>query len=155
MPLLPSASARTGETLVVSLATIAALVLLACVLAYWTWTWLAPPPEPRSSGLVETPRLESAYAMFGATQVTSRAQSGSALTLLGVAAASGEKPGHALLRVDGTRTIVVREREEVVPGLALAEVHRDHVVLDRGGARETLAWPVRATAAAKQAERAR
>ena len=154
MSLLPSVSARVAETLIASVATIVACVLLACVLAYWTWTWLAPRPEPRSAVLVE-PRLETAYTLFGATQATPNAAIGASLTLLGIAAASGEKPGHALLRVDGTRTLVVREREEVVAGLTLAEVHRDHVVLDRSGARETLAWPVRGGAAPKQAERSR
>jgi general secretion pathway protein C len=29
----------------------------------------------------------------------------------------------------------------VAPGLRLAEVHVDHVVLERNGVREALAWP--------------
>jgi general secretion pathway protein C len=64
--------------------------------------------------------------------------------LTGVFAASGERPGHALLRLDGKRTVAVRQGEEVEPGLRLAEVHVDHIVLERNGARETIAWPDKA-----------
>jgi len=37
----------------------------------------------------------------------------------------------------------VREGEDLAPGIRLAEVGTDHVILERGGARETLAWPGR------------
>jgi len=145
MLLLPTAPARIGETLVASLATIAALVLLACVLAYWTWTWLAPRAEVRMQAAAQAPRVESAYELFGGAQPAASAPTGVALTLLGVAAASGGRPGHAVLRVDGRMTVVVREGEEIAPGMKLSEVHVDHVVLDHRGVRETLAWPVPGT----------
>jgi len=61
--------------------------------------------------------------------------------LMGVMAASGERRGHAVLRLDGKKTVAVLQGEEVEPGVRLAEVHVDHVVLERNGARETLAWP--------------
>jgi general secretion pathway protein C len=143
------------ETLVVSAATLGAAALLAYVLAYWTWAWLAPRPEPRQAAS-EAPRIETAYALFGeAAARENAARQSVALTLLGIASASGRKPGYSLLRVDGTRTLVVREGEEITPGLKVAEIHPDRVVLDRGGARETLAWPVRSTTAARQDVRSR
>jgi general secretion pathway protein C len=46
-----------------------------------------------------------------------------------------------LLRLDGKKTVSVLQGEDVEPGLRLVEVHVDHVVLEREGARETLAWP--------------
>lgn len=144
-----TAPTRLLETLFVSGATLAAIALLACVLAYWTWAWLAPRPEPRQASS-EAPRIETAYALFGETTARANAsQQGVALTLLGIASASGRKPGYSLLRVDGTRTLVVREGEDIAPGLKLAEIHPDRVVLDRGGARETLVWPVRSPTAAR------
>ena len=63
------------------------------------------------------------------------------MRLMGVVAASAGQLGHAVLRLDAKRTVAVRQGEEVEPGLRLAEVHVDHVVLERNGARETLAWP--------------
>lgn len=132
----------------VSAATLAALALLGCVLAYWTWTWFAPRAELRLQPMGGAPRIESAYELFGGTQRAASAPAGTALTLLGVAAASGGRPGHSLLRVDGRRTLVVREGEEIAPGVKLVEVHADHVVLEREGARETLAWPAPARNAA-------
>ncbi len=38
----------SGQTVLVSVLTFAALALLGLVLAYWTWVWLAPRPEPRA-----------------------------------------------------------------------------------------------------------
>ena len=132
---------RIPETFVVALATAAALALLACVLAYWTWIGLAPRAELRAQSAAKPPRVEAAYELFGRSERAASAASGAALTLLGVAARRGGTRGHAVLRVDGTRTVVVREGDEIAPGVSLVEVHADHVVLDRNGARETLAWP--------------
>ena len=132
---------RSGETLIALTATFAAIVLLAWVLAYWTWIWFGPAPPPRSEPVAEKPRIESAYALFGRTVTAATAPETSGLTLLGVAAASPGRSGHSVLRVGGRETIVVREGDEVTPGVRLAEVHGDRVVLDRNGSRETLAWP--------------
>ncbi len=61
--------------------------------------------------------------------------------LLGVVAASGRQPGYALLRIDAKQTAAVREGAEIQPGVRLAEVRADHVVIERNGVREALAWP--------------
>jgi general secretion pathway protein C len=62
---------------------------------------------------------------------------------MGVMAASGpgNQPGRALMRLDAKKTVSVLQGEDVEPGVRLAEVHADHIVLERNGARETLAWP--------------
>ncbi len=62
---------------------------------------------------------------------------------MGIVAASGGRLGHAVLRLDAKKTVAVLQDEEVEPGLRLAEVHADYIVLERNGARETLAWPER------------
>jgi general secretion pathway protein C len=63
---------------------------------------------------------------------------------MGVVAASGERRGYAVLRVDAKKTVAVPQGEDVEPGLRLVEVQVDHIVLERNGARETLAWPEKA-----------
>jgi general secretion pathway protein C len=60
---------------------------------------------------------------------------------MGVVAATAGRRGHAVLRLDAKKTLAVLQGEEIEPGLRLAEVHVDHIVLERNGARETLAWP--------------
>jgi general secretion pathway protein C len=64
---------------------------------------------------------------------------------MGVVAASGSRPGNAILRLDSKKTVAVLQGEDVEPGLRLAEVHVDHIVLDRNGVLETLAWPEKNT----------
>ena len=120
--------------------TLAAVALLAVVLAYWTWIVLAPEPEPR---LATQPvaRSEPAHALFGgaATQVPG----GTVLTLLGIAASSGAGQGRAIVQLDGGSTRVVGAGEELAPGVRLTEIRATHVVVDRGGRRETLELPKR------------
>ena len=43
-----SSTIEFAQTAVVSLVALAALALLGLVLAYWTWEWFAPSPEPRA-----------------------------------------------------------------------------------------------------------
>ena len=129
---------------VVSLVTFVAIALLGLVLAYWTWMWIAPRSEPRAPAAVQTgAQVEIAYGLFGSVQRGSNgaAPTGVAVSLLGVVAASGSRSGFAVLRLDAKQTVAVREGREIKPGVLLAEVHADHVVLERSGARETIALP--------------
>lgn len=137
-----------AQTAAVLITTLAALALLGLVLAYWTWAWLAPRPEPRApvaapaDGRAGEP-TQDAYALFGGAR---RGGSGTApvtgaITLLGIVAAEGGRPGYALLRLDGRPTLAVPQGSDVEPGLRLVEVRVDHIVLERSSGRETLAWP--------------
>lgn len=141
-----------AQTAVVSLLTFAALALLGLILAYWTWAWLASRPEPRAQAAMQTDGrgaasaagpTQAALALFGDAQRDriGAAPAANALRLLGVVAASGTRPGYAVLRLDAKKTVAVLQGAEVEPGLRLVEVHVDHIVLERNGARETLAWP--------------
>lgn len=126
------------------LATLAALALLGVVLAFWSWAWFAPPPAPRAPAAMQlSGRASSAAGLFGvAPQGAGAAASGSgALRLSGVVAATGGQVGYAVLRIDDKRSVAVLEGEEIAPGLRLAEVHADRIIVERNGARETLALP--------------
>jgi general secretion pathway protein C len=126
------------------LATLAALALLGVVLAYWTWAWLAPPAAARAPAAAEAAAAaSSAGGLFGNAKQGSGAAAPAAgsVRLMGVVAATAGRRGHAVLRLDAKKTLAVLQGEEIEPGLRLAEVHVDHIVLERNGARETLAWP--------------
>jgi general secretion pathway protein C len=143
--LIPFDRSNPAELAAVSLVTIAAVALFGLVLAYWTWIWLAPRPEPHALPVEERKlRLEPAYHLFGGTS-RAAVPTGLAIELLGVVAESGSEPGYAVLRLDAKRAVAVREGHDIEPGVRLAEVRPDHVVLERGGARETLAFPQKKT----------
>jgi general secretion pathway protein C len=125
-----------------SAANFAALALLGVVLAYWTWVWLAPAAAARAPAALDTAsNASSAGGLFGSAKQAAGAAASGSIRLIGVVAASGERRGHALLRLDAKKTVAVLQGEDVEPGLRLAEVHADHIVLERNGVRETLAWP--------------
>jgi general secretion pathway protein C len=151
MQLLPLGRSGLAQTAFVSLLTLAALSLLGMVLAYWTWVWFAPRADPRAQAAAgETGNLASASRMFGRMERSRNiaAPTGIAIKLLGVVAASGGRRGYAVVQLDAKQILAVHEGEDVTPGVRLAEVHPDHVILERGGVREMLAWPEkRATAA--------
>ena len=137
---------RSGlaQTALVSLLTLAALALFGFVLAYWTWVWFAPRAEPRAEAAAgEAGNLASASRVFGRLErnKSSAAPTGIAIKLLGIVAASGGRRGYAVVQLDAKQILAVHEGEDVAPGIRLAEVLRDHVILERGGVRETLAWP--------------
>lgn len=131
------------RTAAVSLATVAALALLGLVLAYWTWALAAPRPEPRLRA-AEQPggQIQAAYGLFGNTrQGRDKITTGGAVKLLGVVADPGTRSGYAVLRLDAKRIVAAREGGEIESGVRLVEVRADHVVLERNGQRETIAWP--------------
>src|SRR4051812_31352135 len=134
---------RGAQTAVVSLLTLLAVIMLGLVLAYWTWAWLAPAASPLVRVDDTAPKIESAYGLLGGSRTKSAAIAPTALAikLLGVAAASGSKRGYAVLQLEAKEILSVREGGTVAAGIRLAEVHADHVVLERNNVRETLAWP--------------
>ena len=135
-----------AATVTVSLLTFAALALLALVLAYWTWVWFAPSPAPRAEPVtLSGSSISSAQSLFGKVQQNGNAAAptGSALKLLGVVAAAADQRGYAVIQLNAKQILVVHEGEELAPGIRLAEVHPDHIILEHNdaGTRETLTWP--------------
>jgi len=144
MQVLPLGRSSLAQTAIVSLLTLAAVGLAGLVLAYWTWIWFAPRvPAQAELAAVDTGSLASASLAFGRVESNkaAAAPTGIAIRLLGVVAASGGRRGYAVVQLEAKQILAVQEGEDVTPGLRLAEVHPDHVILERSGLRETLAWP--------------
>ena len=132
-----------AQTAVTTLATVVALALLGLVAAYWTWVWLAPLPESRAPNAADTgTAAASAGALFGSVQpdANSPLPTGIAIRLLGIVAATEGRRGYAVVQLEAKEILAVQEGEDVAPGIRLAEVGIDHVILERGGIRETLTW---------------
>jgi general secretion pathway protein C len=138
---------RTGsaQTAGVTLVTIAAAALFALTAAYWTWQWLAPRPASRAPAAPgEILRVTTASGLFGSAQpeAGSAASAGIEIRLLGVMAATAGRNGYAVLRIEPRQIITVQEGKDIVPGIQLAGVGIDHVILERDGIRQTLSWPI-------------
>ena len=135
---------RLAQTAVVASTNLAALALLATIGAYWTWLWFGPQPQPRSMVQMEAERQPAyAFNLFG-TRVedsVAPAVSSSSVRLLGVVAATGGREAYALVMLDSKEIVAARKGDEVAPGATLVEVAVDHIVLDRNGSRESIAWP--------------
>jgi general secretion pathway protein C len=145
-----------AQTAVVAVVTIASLALLGLVGAYWTWQWLAPRAEPHGQTQAEPGgQIASALDLFGSVQkdASAPAPTGIAIRLLGVIAAAARRDGYAIMVLDGKQIVATREGEDIAPGIGLAEVAPDHVVLERNGVRESLAWPDKTPGADPAAQR--
>lgn len=138
---------RTGlaQTVLVCLVTLAALTLLGWMLTYWAWGWFVDSrPKPAAQVTVEpTGNTATASALFG---IAEREQGIAgparvAIKLLGVVAASGGRRGYAIVQLDAKEILAVLEGDDIAPAVRLAEVHPNHVVVDRNGLTETLVWP--------------
>lgn len=166
MPAMSLERSNLAQTAALALAALSATALLALVLAYWTWAWFAPRPTARAPAMA-LPEAGAgvivAHGLFGTVQsnTSSAAPTGIAARLLGVVAAaggqsgaqSGGQSGLAIMKLDTRQSVAVREGGELEPGVRLAEVHADHVVLERRGVRETLALPKPVAPAASAASR--
>ena len=155
MQALPFGRSNLAQTVLVSLLTLVAVALLGAVLAYWTWAWFAPRAEPRMEPTAaQGGSVASASAVFGSVprNQETAAPTGIAIKLLGVVAASGGRRGYAVVQLEAKQVLAVHEGEDIAPGIRLAEVHADHVILERNGVRETLAWPEKRVTAAPAAQ---
>lgn len=142
------------QTTAVALVTVAALALLALMAAYWTWEWFAPRPEPRAQVVANLGgHAVIANGLFGNLELkrdrNSAAPTGIAIRLLGIVAATAGRRGYAVMQLESKEILAVREGEDIAPGIRLAEVGNDHLILERGGNRETLTWPEKKTSAGR------
>lgn len=141
---MPSGRSNLVQAALYSTSKAGALALLGLVLAYWTWAWWAPAPLPQVTPIAEPAgRLAMAGNLFGQLPGDARpdAPTGLAVKLLGVMAAEPEGTGYALLQLDAKKTQVVRAGGYLAPGIRVEKVFPQQVILQRNGARETLAWP--------------
>ena len=140
-----------AATLTVTLATLGALALLALVASHWTWVWIAPLSPPRTQiSEVSGVKIGSVGDLFGHLERAnnSAAPTGISMKLLGLVAATEGRDGYALIQLNPTEVRTVREGAEIAPGIRLSEVSTNHIILERSGMRETLAWPEKNSSAA-------
>lgn len=135
-------SSNLAQTALVFVLNAVALACLAAVLAFWTWRWMLSPPEPPASAAAAAAvGAGRAGGLFGAVGTTNAVAAAAGIRLLGVVAGSGGRTGYAVMQFDGQPVIAVRAGAAIAPGLRLVEVHPRRVILERAGARETLALP--------------
>ena len=127
-----------------SLSVLAALLLLAWVLAHWTWFFIAPkPPNQSTQGASPLPgkalaETTAALHLFGAAGGVSAGTVGlpaaapSSIGVLGVYATRDGRTGFAVLMLDGKPLSAVTGKE-FAPGMVLQRVYTDRVEILRGG----------------------
>ena len=115
------------------------VLVLAYQLAYWTWVFVSPPGIPASAAPRADVDLAAIARMFGAAPPAgSAAASSSGLRLKGVVAPTPGTAASAIFSTGSGRDIAVFVGREVQPGVKLAQVHPDHVLVTRAGVEERI-----------------
>jgi general secretion pathway protein C len=109
------------------------LFIALCVsAAYWGMQLFNPPlravAEPPQS--ISTPNLDAASSLFGGHTTAVVASN---FQLTGVVMASNPAESVAILVANGKKPQAVRANNEVLPGVTVKEVQRDHVLLSERG----------------------
>ncbi|MBI5429356.1 MAG: hypothetical protein HY938_02735 [Nitrosomonadales bacterium] len=113
--------------------TFALFIALCISAAYWTMQLFKPPVRaiaapPQASQ--PAPRLDAAAGLLGGRTSFAVASN---FQLKGVVVASDPAESVAILSANGKPAQAVRTHREVVPGVTVTEVQRDHVLLSEGG----------------------
>lgn len=112
------------------LLTLLALIVLAASIAYWVLQLYQPEQRPLAAAPIATapaPGTDAAATLFGGqpTAVVSNFQ------LTGVVSAGSDSA--VILVADGAPPQAVRIGREIAPGVTVAEVHRNYVMLSDSG----------------------
>lgn len=119
---------------------LALVAAIAISLAYWTWAAISPAtvavpilPAGSASDRPEQLANRDLFGVASAGVTAGPRNAGAGLTLLGVF--SGKRPGEgrAILARQGSRPAIVSAGESMADGVALREVHPDHVIILRNG----------------------
>ncbi len=123
------------------------LLVLAALLAHWTWHFAAPVPSLATNGTRADIELGAQLASLHAAHLfgVAQGQAGEGveratslnLKLRGVFAARSGQPAMAIVGVDGQDQAVALGHE-IIPGVMLDSVAPDHLVLLNRGVRERL-----------------
>ncbi len=117
-----------------------ALLLALCALAAkWTWVFLAPATVAASQEPAAMPR-QPANAIIADHLLTAKVameRPPSNIKLEGVFAVEGANQGIAILQTTG-EAMMVPLKGLVSPGMTLDAIYKDHVVLNRDGAKARL-----------------
>ena len=108
-------------------------VVLAVILARWSWIWFAPHPISVLP-VAESASPEDAGRLFGVNAAaTDQTMPLANINLIGVFA--GHK-GFAIFELDGKRQVGVAAGGDISSGLKLLETASDHVIVGRSGTRQ-------------------
>jgi general secretion pathway protein C len=128
----PPKDGAIGTTLVVALT-----LVLAWQLAHWTWVFVAPPaasaPASAPPAAVD---LAAIAKLFGAAAPAQGSPDG--MELKGVVAPTPGVAASAIFAARAGKDVSVFIGDDVRPGVKLAEVHPDHVIVSRSGVRERI-----------------
>lgn len=120
----------------------ALMIVLGWQLAWWTWHFIAP--SLKTTSLADTGNRAVPLALgrklfgdAGPTATISASSPQTGIRLKGVFAVDGKTLSGAVLNI-GARDQYVRQGQELSPGVTLAEVRADYVVLNRAGVRERI-----------------
>ncbi len=114
-----------------------AVLVIAAMLAHWTWLLFAPRSVPVLPARQASAEFQ-AERLFGVATVSAAANAMPNVSLVGVFAG---KHGFAVLEIDGKRQVGLAIGKELVAGAKLVEVATDHVVIERGGVRQQIDMP--------------
>ena len=147
----PPAAVKSG--IFGTLAVAAMVLLLAFQLAHWTWVFVAPAEVAAVPEGAPAINLGAVAKLFGAD--APRNSSGavaslSGLRLKGVIAPDAGPAASAIFSTGAGKDIAVFVDGEVQPGVRLAEVKPDHVIVSRADVRERIDLEARRTVAASQ-----
>ena len=152
----PASDAQRG---VFGTLAIAALVLvLAFQLAHWTWVFFAPAEVAAIPEGAPAINLGAVAKLFGADAPKSSSgavASLSGLRLKGVIAPDAGPAASAIFSTGAGRDLAVFVDSEVQPGVRLAEVKPDYVIVSRAGVRERIDLETRRAVASAQSPSAR
>jgi general secretion pathway protein C len=124
---------RTGA--IGNLIVVALVLVLAWQAAYWTWVFVTPPRVAAPASTQPAVDLAAVARLFGATGPSQASRTAGSLKLKGVIAPTPGTEASAIFSTGAGRDFAVYLDGEVEPGLKLAEVHPDHVIVTRAGVR--------------------
>lgn len=117
------------------------VLALAWQLAWWTWVFVAPGPVATPAREGRDVDLAAVARLFGAAPPAEggpSTASASGLHLKGVVAPTPGTQASAIFSTGSGRDVAVYIDREVQPGVKLAEVHADHVIVSRAGVPERI-----------------
>ncbi|WP_420472899.1 type II secretion system protein N [Noviherbaspirillum sp. ST9] len=117
-------------------------IALCASVAYWAMQLFKPPVRPVAApprAAQAEIRPDAAAGLFGKS--TRNAEMASNYQLRGVIFSGSPRNSVAIISADGKPAQAIGVDEEIVPGVTIKEVHRDHVLLLEGGANKRVDLP--------------
>jgi general secretion pathway protein C len=127
-----------------------AVLVIAWLLARWTWALFAPGAASVLPAVTRTSVVQAEH-VFGIAAVTTAVTVQAALPNVKLVGVFAGTPGFAIVEIDGKRQLGLKPGDEIAAGAKLVEVGIDHVLIERGGVRQSISLEGRSTARATAA----